>query len=179
MYSLEILLVTLGWLAVHWALERPSTARLVPVALLSGLLALTHYWSRYLLAALGCMLLFKWRRRGDSAALLVAIALVAGGVLFVPWLPSFLYQAKHTGTPWGRPDRPTSVLTIMFTDWGGGPNGEAQFLGVGLFLLMVLALFGRGLDRWRLELDLRTRAGVRTEVALAALTLTLAMAVAY
>ena len=71
MYSLEILLVTLGWLAVHWALERPSIARLVPVALLSGLLALTHYWSLYLLAALGCMLLFKWRRRGDSAALLV------------------------------------------------------------------------------------------------------------
>src|SRR3954447_19043160 len=107
MYALEMLLVTLGWLAVHWAMERPTIGRLVPVSVISGLLALTHYWSLYLLAALGVMLLVKWRR-GDPAALRVAIALVAGGVLFVPWLPSFLYQAKHTGTPWGKPERPTS-----------------------------------------------------------------------
>ena len=178
MYALEMLLVALGWLAVHWAMDRPTLGRLLPVALISGLLALTHYWSLYLLAALGLMLLVKWRR-GDPAALRVAIALVAGGVLFLPWLPSFLYQAKHTGTPWGTPDRPTSVLTVMFTDWGGGPNGEAQFLGLGLFLLMLLAVTGRGLDSWRVELDLRTRAGVRTEAAMAALTLVLAMSVAY
>jgi hypothetical protein len=67
----------------------------------------------------------------------------------------------------------------MFTDWGGGPNGEAQFLGLGIFLLMVLAITGKSLDSWRIELDMRTRAGVRTEAAMAALTLTLAMAVAY
>lgn len=178
MYALEMLLVTLGWLAVHRAMDRPTIGRLIPVSLLSGLLALTHYWSLYLLAALGIMLLVKWRR-GDPAALRVAVALAAGGLLFVPWLPSFLYQAKHTGTPWGRPERPTTVLTTMFTDWGGGPNGEAQFLGLGIFLLMLLAVTGRGLDTWRIELDLRTRAGVRTETAMAALTLVLAMAVAY
>jgi uncharacterized membrane protein len=178
MYALEMLLVTLGWLAVHWAMERPTLGRLVPVSIVSGLLALAHYWSLYLLAALGIMLLIKWRR-GDPAALRVAIALFAGGVLFLPWLPSFLYQAKHTGTPWGTPDRPTTVVATMFTDWGGGPNGEAQFLGVGLFLLMGLAVTGRGLDTWRVELDLRTRVGVRTEAAMVALTLVLAMAVAY
>src|SRR5437879_3441120 len=139
MYALEMLVVTLGWLALHRALERPTLGRLAPVAVLSGVLALTHYWSLYLLAALGLLLLMKWRR-GDPAALRVVLALVAGGLLFVPWLPSFLYQAKHTGTPWGLPERPTSVLTTMFTDWGGGPTGEAQFLGVALFLLMVLAI---------------------------------------
>ena len=178
MYSLVMLLVTLGWLAMHWAMDRPTLKRLAPVALLSGALALTHYWSLYLLLALGIMLLLKWRR-GDPAALKVALALAAGGVLFVPWLPTFLYQSGHTGTPWGLPDRPTSVITIMFTDWGGGPNGEAQFLGVGLFLLMVLAVTARGIDSWRLELDLRTRPGVRTETVVAAMTLAVAMWIAY
>src|SRR5438105_1817468 len=72
MYSLVMLLVTLGWLAVHRAMERPTLGRLAPVALLSALLALTHYWSLYLLAALGIMLLIKWRR-GDPAALRVAL----------------------------------------------------------------------------------------------------------
>jgi uncharacterized membrane protein len=95
MYALEMLLVALGWLALHWAMDRPTIGRLLPVALLSGLLALAHYWSLYLLAALGLMLIVKWRR-GDPAALRVVIALMAGALLFVPWLPSFLYQAQHT-----------------------------------------------------------------------------------
>jgi hypothetical protein len=178
MYSLVMLLVVVGWLALQAALERPTLLRLAGVAVVSGLLALTHYWSFYLLAATALGLLWQWRR-GRAAGLRAVVALVAGGVLFLPWLPSFLEQAAHTGTPWGTPARPAPVFAISFTDWGGGPNGEAQVLGLSLLLLVLLALLGRALDTRRVELDLRTRPHVRGEVAVAFATMVLAIAAGY
>jgi mannosyltransferase len=178
MYSLVMLLVACGWLAVRVALDRPTPLRLAAVALVAGLLALTHYWAFYLLAAVGLLLVVAWRR-GDGRAARVLGGLLAGGLVFLPWLPSFLEQAGSTGTPWGRPERPANVAAITLTDWGGGPYGEAQLLGVGLLLLVVLALFGRRLARHRVELDLRTVPGSRAEVAVVAATLALSVLAGY
>lgn len=178
MYSLAMLLVVAGWLAVRAALDRPTLGRLAGVAVLSGLLALTHYWAFYLLAATAALLLWLWRK-GNGAALRVVVGIVAGAVLFLPWLPSFLDQAGHTGTPWGRPERPTNVFAVSFTDWGGGANGEAQLLGLGLLLLVIVALLARALDGRRLELDLATRPHVRAEVFVVAATILLAVAAGY
>ena len=50
MYSLVMLLVTIGYLAVRRLLERPSLGRQAVVALITGLLLYTHYWSFYLIA---------------------------------------------------------------------------------------------------------------------------------
>ena len=36
--------------------------------------------------------------RGPTVRVLVAV--LAGGVFLLPWLPSMLYQSAHTGTPW-------------------------------------------------------------------------------
>jgi hypothetical protein len=178
MYALAMLLVVAGWLLVQLALERPALIRLAGVAVLSGLLALTHYWSFYLLAATAAVLLWAWRK-GSPAALRVVLTIVAGAVLFLPWLPSFLEQAAHTGTPWGAPARPTAVFAISFTDWGGGPNGEAQILGLCLVFLVVLALLGRAIDGRRIELDLRTRPHVWPESVVALGTMLLAVAAGY
>jgi hypothetical protein len=178
MYSLVMLLVVAGWLAVREALGGPTLLRLAGVAVLSGLLALTHYWSFYLLASVVLLLLWRWRR-GDAAALKVVVAIAAGAVLFLPWLPSFLEQAAHTGTPWGLPERPTNVFSLSFNDWGGGPTGEAYLLGVGLLLLVVLALLARGLDDRRIELDLRTRPHVRPEVFVVLATMAIAVVAGY
>ena len=41
----------------------------------------------------------------------VLVAMAAGGVFLVPWLPSMLYQAAHTGTPWASVVRPTTMVT--------------------------------------------------------------------
>ncbi len=106
-------------------------------------------------------------------------AVAAGGLAFVPWLPSFWYQAQHTGTPWTRPDRPANVVMISLTDLGGGPYGEAQLLGIGLAALAVLALTARPVGRWLVQLDLRTVPGVRPELAAVAGTLALAVLAGY
>ena len=181
MYSLVMFLVTLGWLAARWALDRPGPFRLVLVSVLAGLLALTHYWSFYLLATVFVVLLVAWRR-GRPAAGRVAIGVAGGAVLFLPWLPTFLDQMGRTGTPWGEPERPTNVLTIALTDWGGGTlgaNGEVQLLGAGLAVLVLLALFGRRIDDRRLELDLATRAPARTEVVVVFGTMAVAVLAGY
>jgi uncharacterized membrane protein len=163
MYALVAFLVVAGWLAIAWALERPSLGRLASVSVLSGALALTHYWAFYLLAVVAVVLLVAWRR-GNPAALKVVLAIVVGGVFFLPWLPSFLEQAKHTGTPWGRPVTPFTMLMTTFFDLGGPPKGESQFLGVLVMALVGLALLGRAVDRYGIELDLRTRPKARVEV---------------
>ena len=188
MYSLVALLVVAGWLAVRRAQERPTLPRLALVSVLAGALLLTHYWSAYLLAAVGaCLLAALWqaRRAGEpvagSARLLLALA--AGLLVFAPWVPAFLEQAGSTGTPWGAPSRPAAVLFTSVDAWGGqfggGDQGETTFLGLSLCLLGLLALFGRGAGATRIELDLRTRPRVRAEWAVIALTLGIAVVVSY
>jgi hypothetical protein len=74
------------------------------------------------------------------------MALVASGVLFLPWLPSFLYQARHTGTPWAAPPRPAAVFGTVSV-WAGGTG--TPWGGLLLLLLVglaVVALFGRARD---------------------------------
>lgn len=164
MYSLVALLVVLGFLAVTNALERPTPLALVWVAVTTAALLYTHYWSIYLLATLGGWLLWRARRHAESAdrraAVRVMAAIVAGGIAFLPWLPTFLYQAAHTGTPWARP-ADLSALVSVIQEFAGGGSGWAQMLAFVLFSLAALGLFGRAVDHHRVELDLHTRPRAR------------------
>lgn len=175
MYSLVILGVLGGYVLVRKALVEPRWPLLVGIATVAGLLALTHYWSLYLLAVVGAALILRWRRWGDHAAGSVTAAIAAGGIFFVPWLPSFLYQIQNTGTPWGRPAGPIDAAITTLTDFGGGRAAEARTLAVLLGVLAVLALTALPIGRLRLELDLRTRPGVRAEAAVGAATLAIAV----
>lgn len=176
MYSLVIALVLAGYVGVRLGLARPAWPVLAGVAVVAGLLALTHYWSFYLLAPVAVLLTIRWRQRHDPAAARLVLAIGAGGALFVPWIPGFLFQLRHTGTPWGRPAGPIDVAITTATDFAGGRPPEARTLAAVLALLVVVALTARPSGRLRLEVDLRTRPGVRVEVAVAAATVLLAVA---
>lgn len=182
MYALVTLLVVAGWLAVRSSLEERSLLALAGVSITAGLLLLTHYWSFYLVAAVGMVLAWLWWK-GHPRARTVFLALAVGCLLFVPWLPAFLDQAGSTGTPWGEPNRPTTVITVSLTDWGGGTldglNGEAQVLGALLAMLALLALFGRPIDDDHIDLDVRTRPHARPEAIVVALTIGLAVIAGY
>lgn len=178
MYSVVMVLVLVGYLLVSDAIGRPSAWRLVAIALLSGALLLTHYWAMWLLVAVLATL--AWRGRTVRTAWRVAGAVAAGGIFLVPWLPSLLEQAAHTGTPWAPPVRPTSLVATTVTDFAGdAENGEARLLAILLVVLVLIGLAGRAIDRHRIELDVRTVPGVRTEVAVVALTLAIASAAGY
>jgi mannosyltransferase len=167
MYALVMLLVTVGYLAVRRLLEHPSLGRQAVVALITGLLLYTHYWSFYLLAVVGALLIWQAWRGADAvqrhAARSALVALVAGVITFLPWIPTFLYQSEHTGTPWGDAIFVTASFAFGLRDFAGGEHSEAYALLVVLIMLVIVALFGRAIGRYRIELDVRTRPGVRAE----------------
>jgi hypothetical protein len=89
--------------------------------------------------------------------------MVVGALIFLPWLPSFLTQMAHTGTPWaGRGG--LQVFPVALTAWRGGNDTWAWCLGVLQVLLLAVALLGvrgapglRGLRPPALVLELRIR----------------------
>jgi mannosyltransferase len=141
MYSMLILLSLLGILLLLRAADRPSVARLLPVTLVSGLLALTHYWSFFLLAVAAAILIGQAiRRRTAVAPRRQLAALLAGAVLFAPWLPTFFFQLRHTGTPWAPAPQAAQFLTTMQGWWGSGTGGMFLYLlSTGLIVVGLLA----------------------------------------
>src|SRR5258708_7448241 len=161
MYSLVMLLVASGIVAIPRAMEKPTTSRLLVVAILVALFVYTQYWSFYLLAVVGALLLWMvWRGQQRDAALRVLAAMAIGGLAFVPWLPTFLYQRAHTGTPWGTPVLPGIPLGYTLRDFAGGASGTAADRQEGWLLffillpMLLLGVFGRAIDERRVELDL-------------------------
>ena len=182
MYSLVTLLVFAGYLLVANALARPTAARLAGLTLVTGALLLSHYWAMWLIAAsVGVLAWRAWRREGDDrrTTLKVLVAVMAGGVFFLPWLGVMLYQSAHTGTPWASPVRPAPMVMYTLQDFGGGAFGEAQLLGWLLGVLFLVGLFARSIDRVRLEIDVRTTPTVRREASVVGLTLAIAAIVGY
>ena len=176
MYSLLMLLVTLGVVALARLLRSPSVSSAVAVGLLTGLALLTHYWSLFLAGVVAACLLVRWLRSREGAAWWGLSALVAGSLLFVPWIPVFLFQLRHTGTPWASPATIGAPLSAV-VEWAGGYRDSAQLLALVLLGLAGLGLFGAAVDHRRIELDLRTRPAGRG-LALAVFgTLAVALAV--
>ncbi len=185
MYSLVTVLVLAGYLVVDDIVRRDRAqwwrVGLLAVVVAAGLW--THYWVMWPTAALGIVLVWTWRRDPRpavrSGAVRTLLGLIAGVVLFVPWVPTLLFQSAHTGTPWAGPVRPVAYLALTFTDLGGGAFADAAFVGSVLVVLVLLGLFGRGLDRWRIELDVRPVPRLRAEATVLALTAVIGLVVTY
>jgi mannosyltransferase len=172
MYALVILLTGLGFLALQRAVATPRPANLVAVALIAAALLYTQYWSLYLVGVVAVWLvasIVRTRRRGhpEDAPWAALIAIAVGCLLFVPWLPTFFYQAKHTGTPWAAPPNFSAVINALtgFTDNQGSTlqtgTNQGRLLAVIYFAMLALAVFGIGLTGRIIELDLRTRPRAR------------------
>jgi uncharacterized membrane protein len=187
MYALVMFLVAWGYLAFVRAIERPTFGRLALVTLDVAALLYTHNWALYLLAVVGLLLIgLAWRGRTHErrrAALQVIVAMVVGGLLFLPWVPTLLYQMKHTGAPWGNPSLPWTGFTDAVGAFAGnaqkGGQGIANVLAWGLLVLALLAVFGRAIDRRHIELDLRTRPVVRWQICVAVGAMLLGLTLTY
>jgi hypothetical protein len=140
MYSLVMLLAAAGALLLDRVLTRSSWGWVVALAATTGALLWTHYWGLYLGAVAGLALLVAWWRRPSQRREVgrALVALGAGAALFLPWIPSLLEQASHTGTPWAIPSRPTQVAQATLAELGGGGFAEALLLAT---LLAVAATF--------------------------------------
>ncbi len=184
-YALVMFLVSVGYLAFRRALERPSLGRLAVVALLTGLLLYTHYWSIYLFVALLGFLVWRMRR-GDSsarrAALAVAASMAVGALTFLPWLPTFLFQSQHTATPWGSGQVPIATLRQTLDQFSNGASlvhTPADAVALCIVLLIALALFGRPNGAGHVDLELRTTPAVRWEALIAFVALVVGLTAAW
>ncbi|MGH9044487.1 MAG: glycosyltransferase family 39 protein [Acidimicrobiales bacterium] len=173
MYALVMLLSALGYLALLRSVARPSVASLVGLAVTTAALLYTQYWAIYLVATLAVWLLFvgrksqrdPLRKRGSRASF---AALVLGCLAFVPWLPTFLFQARHTGTPWAAPGNFGAIVSAItgFTDnqatLSTAGSNQGRVLAILYLLLAFLAVFGVATNRWHIDLDLKTRPRTRS-----------------
>ena len=185
MYSLVILLVTVGWILIDDVITRGRATflRFFAIAIVGAALLYSHYWSLWLLAALGLTSLWKlWKaptRVERRPWLGIVIALLGSAVLFLPWVPVMLYQSANTGTPWAEPSRPTTALAWTLADNAGGRYGE-QTLAAALFAIaLVLGVFGVALNSSTTALDLRTRPAFRGAAWIGALTFTIGCVVSF
>ena len=139
MYSLVALVCLALWYLTDRALTAPKWRRLGALAGLAALALYTHYWSAYLIGALGLVSLWAWRRDKNSGGLKVAGALTLGVVLFLPWVPIMFDQLQHTGTPWALPSAPTRLLAETVITFGGSfAHGESIVLAIGLALIFAV-----------------------------------------
>ena len=179
MYSLVVLLTLLGYLALARLLSSPSVRPLdvAGVAVVGGLLVLTQYWALYLVGVVGALLLAgvlrgpAEKRHRYRVAL---VALAAGMVLFVPWLPTFWFQLRHTGTPWSGRSTFADMVNAV-SQFAGGSSSTGRALGLAFFALAGFGLFGVAIDRVRVEIDLRTRPRGRVLAIVVAGTLVVAV----
>ena len=159
MYSLVALLTVLGFLALDRSLRNPRPGNLVAVGVVTGLLLYTHYWALYLVGTVLLWLLWEARRgraewRAGARASLVAT--FVGCLTFLPWLPTFFFQSRHTGTPWATTASFASMVSAVSSFAGGGSN-SGRALALMIFGLAGLGVFGMAAGRRHIDLDLRTR----------------------
>jgi mannosyltransferase len=187
MYSLVMLLTACGYLALDRAVRAPRPGNLVATAVVSALLLYTQYWAVYLLATIGVWLLWQgWSKRADPARRRGAqrsfLAVFVGALAFVPWVPTFIYQSGHTGTPWAAPANFAATINAVtgFTDnqatLSAAGSNQGRLLAVLYLLLAFLGLFGAARDRWHVVLDIRTRPRGRPVAFVVVVTLGVAIA---
>ena len=159
MYALVGLLTAAGLVAMQQVLARRTAANVIAVGVVTALLLYTHYWALYVVGVTMLWLAFQaWRgaalRRPGARAALVAMAV--GCLSFLPWLSTFIYQSRHTGTPWAKPADFAAMINAV-TSFSGGDTNQGRALALVYFALAGLGLFGVARGAFYVELDLRTR----------------------
>jgi mannosyltransferase len=102
MYSLMGLLGLLATAGFVHAFVFRRRQYLVMFAVAQALMLYTHAWGIFFGLGSAVAVLLLMRMSDEPRALLkdALYAYIGAGVLFLPWLPNFLYQATHTAAPW-------------------------------------------------------------------------------
>lgn len=109
---------------------------LIVFAVAEALMLYTHAWGIFFGAGAALALIPIYRASDDRRALLrdAVMAFVGAGILFLPWLPNFLYQSTHTGAPWAPPPR-FGAPVLLSRDLLGGDR-----ITIGLLIATIIGL---------------------------------------
>jgi mannosyltransferase len=117
MYALIALLALVACGAFGRAFTLPGSVRerrpwAIVLAVTLAAMLYTHNWALFFATACGIVWLFLVYRAQERRTLLVTGALAFGGalVLYLPWVPTTLYQVAHTGAPWAEAPNVVALL---------------------------------------------------------------------
>jgi hypothetical protein len=98
-----------------------------------ALLMYSHNWGLFLAIGTGVAFLLLLGGDPDKRGMLRDAVLAYGAVaiVYLPWVPSLLSQAKHTGAPWSEAPLPADALGGVVSLLGGPPSAMAFALAAG------------------------------------------------
>src|SRR5205807_9475217 len=145
MYELMGLLGILATAAYIHAFVFRRRRYLIMFAICQALMLYTHAWGMFFGAGAVIALIPTYLVSDDRRALLrdAAMAFVGAGILFLPWLPNFIYQATHTGAPWAPPPR-FGAPALISRDLLGGDRITAAIM-----IALVIGLATLSTTRYR------------------------------
>lgn len=119
---------------LHAFVYRRGRIHVAAFALFQTLMLYTHGWGIfYGLASFAALLVLWWRSEERRALAIDGLAAYsAAAILFLPWLPTLLFQAGHTAAPWGRAPRFGAPIQIS-RDLLGGDRASIVLLLIGGF----------------------------------------------
>jgi mannosyltransferase len=143
MYALVCLLVAALGVACLRVAQRPGWRPILWAGLAWAALLLTHYWALFVVAAALLVGLVAWGgwRAWRPMLRRQAVALLGAGVLFAPWVPSLLFQVRHTGAPWAR-DASFDQLAVLPQEWAGASPGSSLWVAIFVTILLGLGALG-------------------------------------
>jgi mannosyltransferase len=101
MYTLVILLATVAVTLAGRAVRDRRAIDAVGAVAVYALLLYTHDWAIYFTAATTIVIVgVAWLRGDRPLVIWGALGGAAAFALWLPWVPSFLYQAGNTAAPW-------------------------------------------------------------------------------
>ncbi|MBO0769602.1 MAG: glycosyltransferase family 39 protein [Solirubrobacterales bacterium] len=115
--------------------------RYLPLVTLSLAAAMyTHNWGGYMaVATTAAVALLIWKAQGAERKKLLIdglVTLVIAALLYLPWLPTTLYQAKNTGAPWAEHTVLWTLTGGMYNITDGRDAAACLFLAFGSGLLV-------------------------------------------
>jgi mannosyltransferase len=110
-------------------------------AICQALMLYTHAWGIFFGVGAAVALIPVWAVSEDRRALVRDALLCFGtaAVLFLPWLPTLLYQASHTGSPWDTAPNFGAPVQISRNLMGGDRATAALVLGAAIGLAALWA----------------------------------------
>jgi mannosyltransferase len=123
MYELMGLLGILGTAAFIHGFVYRRRKYVIMFAVVEALMLYTHAWGIFFGAGSVIALIptVLATPRDERRPLIkdAVMAYVGAGILFLPWLPNFVYQSTHTGAPWAPPPRFGAPVLISRDLLGG------------------------------------------------------------
>ncbi len=112
MYSFLALLCLLATACFALAFVRRQRVYLIPLAVLLAAIAYTHNWGLFFDAGCALAVILVWRWAPDRSGIIrdAVLCFGAAAILFLPWVPTLISQAQHTGAPWATRPKPKAWL---------------------------------------------------------------------